>query len=381
MNRDPLSAMLIKKLSLNGTGDISLSNDDLTHPFLKKYIPDEKIRDLYQELIKSSFLQRLHGIDQSGPLHFFGNNPLPAYSRLVHSIGVAKIVQMQNGSPEEQLTALLHDASHTVGSHAGDYLFGKIDGRKAYQDEVHMSILEKSDIKEILNAHEIEIDVLNPDRAEYRRLEQPLPDLCADRIEYNLHTAVILKKITPEEARRILSNIQYDPIHERYGINLANIESAIKIGELSCDFTENLWGTPKNYVCNLTFAQLLKRGLELELYSLDDLHFKTDTDILNRIYSYQDATTTALLYKLNDIEKYFQSESRKRTLHHYGEKMHFYRPKFRGIDPWIYCDDYTARTTFLNPNYHIRYQKLKNSCENGFNIIDRLSDYRPFLPT
>ena len=153
---------------------------------------------LTRALLKSPAMERIKHIDQSGPLVYFGL--APEYRRYDHCVGVWDLVRRFGGSDQEQAAALLHDASHTVFSHVADHLFHGREKEHSYQDEIHLWFLEKMGIEKILKEHGIDdISILNPDNPDYRRLEQPSPGLCADRIEYLLHTGILFEKLTKEE--------------------------------------------------------------------------------------------------------------------------------------------------------------------------------------
>ncbi len=76
---------------------------------------------LLEEIFMSPAMIRLDGIDQSGPPAHFG--VVPTFSRRDHCNGVWALLKRANVSLEEQVTGLLHDASHTAFSHLADLLF------------------------------------------------------------------------------------------------------------------------------------------------------------------------------------------------------------------------------------------------------------------
>ena len=81
-----------------------------------------KIDDACIESIISSIpYQRLKGVNQYGISYF--NHVKDAYSRFDHCVGVYMLLKKANVSYFEQISGLLHDASHTAFSHFGDYFF------------------------------------------------------------------------------------------------------------------------------------------------------------------------------------------------------------------------------------------------------------------
>jgi HD superfamily phosphohydrolase len=84
------------------------------------------------ELIESPAFQRLKYIHQYGVAYYTTHSE--EYTRYDHSLGVFAILRAKNCSLEEQIAGLLHDVSHTTFSHAGDWIFGKENQEKDYQN-------------------------------------------------------------------------------------------------------------------------------------------------------------------------------------------------------------------------------------------------------
>ncbi len=86
-------------------------------PVYGPFLVDEVIADL----IATESVQRLARIHQAGAA--FIPFPRANSTRLEHSLGVVKVVQVLGGGIEEQVASLLHDISHGAFSHVIDYLF------------------------------------------------------------------------------------------------------------------------------------------------------------------------------------------------------------------------------------------------------------------
>jgi HD superfamily phosphohydrolase len=134
---------------------------------------------LVEEILYSKIMKRLKKINQSGVSSYFGFSP-DFFSRYSHSIGVFHLLKKVNASRKERIAGLLHDVSHTVFSHSGDYLFLKDHRKEGYQDSIHKWFLEKFCIGKILNKYDLNIDEILPENKDFTALEQPLPDMCAD---------------------------------------------------------------------------------------------------------------------------------------------------------------------------------------------------------
>lgn len=108
-------------------------------------------------------------------------NPVLNHTRFDHSVGVMLLVRRSGGSWREQLAGLLHDVSHTAFSHLIDYVLGKVG--EDYHEQRHADVLAQPAIQQALARHQFHYqDFLDLDQ--YLLLDQPLPNLAADRIDY-----------------------------------------------------------------------------------------------------------------------------------------------------------------------------------------------------
>ena len=154
------------------------------------------------DLLASKALQRLHHISQNG--YYTPFMPGPDFSRFEHSIGVMLLLDRFGASLEEQTAGLIHDVSHSAFSHCIDYVLADSGAQQDYQDRIHDTYVHKSDIPPILAHHALSLDAVLDD-TRHPLKEQPLPDLCADRIDYALRTAVHYREIKQHDAASFLS--------------------------------------------------------------------------------------------------------------------------------------------------------------------------------
>ena len=142
------------------------------------------------KLIKSPILKRLKGIGQNGAYDFHHTSP-GHFSRYEHSIGVMLLLRKFDASLEEQIAGLLHDVSHTAFSHVADFVFNS-QITADYQDKKMTQAFEIQGINKFLREYKINPKrILN--RKNFSLLEQELPNLCADRIDYTLQEPTLKK--------------------------------------------------------------------------------------------------------------------------------------------------------------------------------------------
>lgn len=310
--------------------------------------------DVIIELLESDGVQRMKAIDQSGIVRYF--NLTPPFSRYDHSIGVYYLTRLFSDSLNEQIAALLHDVSHTAFSHLGDMIFDHDETKHSdsYQDSIHYWYLNKSDIKPILQKHNLSIMDVMHKQSDFNALEQPLPDICIDRLEYNLHTGYIYNLITKEDIKTILSDIKFNG-DKWYFKSLA---VAKKFASLSLHFTENLWAADWNNGIYRMTAQAFKRALNLKILTFDDLHFSNDLTVLEKVQKHKDPIIESIFKKCAEHEKYISQGTV--TDHNFH-----IQPKFRGINPWIKVDSNYYRLTSLDHEFAKEYVRVKKKVRTG----------------
>ena len=134
-----------------------------------------------KELIQTKPIQRLKGVHQGGASYLV--NPEWNVTRYEHSVGTMLLVRNMGGSIEEQIVALLHDVSHTAFSHVVD--FALENKNEDYHEQIYVKVIEESEIPEVLHRHGFKKEILF-EMDPWTILEKPLPDLCADRVDYTL---------------------------------------------------------------------------------------------------------------------------------------------------------------------------------------------------
>lgn len=314
------------------------------------------------KVINSPIIQRLKHIDQSGPARYLGPK-LPSFTRYEHSIGVLALLRKFNLSFKEQIAGLLHDASHTVFSHVGDFIWAdNINdyAESSYQDSIHMKYLKDSGCEKTLKEIGLSLSDIDIDKNEYLALDQSLPDMCADRIQYNIHTGLLIGKISKSEAKDIIDSLGLK--NNKWFFN--NINAAKKFAELSLYFTQNFWGAKWNTSMNIHFANALKRALKLKILTSKDM-FSTDKSVVNKLIKNQDQ-----IIQLN-LQQCKQPVSRINGKKY--KKQQFY-PKFRGVDPLVIDrQGNLKRLSGIDIMFKNHYNEVKLWCKTGFEI-DILSE-------
>jgi len=226
------------------------------------------------EIINSPTLQRLKDIDQAG--YFEPHFPGTSYSRFEHSIGVCSLLKKYGAPIEEQIAGLIHDVSHSAFSHCIDYVLD-VGSEKEHnhQDNVFGDYVRKSEIPGIFKKYGFDLDYILDDK-NFPLKEKDLPDLCADRIDYSLRTALVFGEI--KTANYFLDNLEAKNGEWIF----KNFESAKKYAELFLKLNTYCYAGLTSAVMFRTVGDYLRYALSRGYISETDL-YTTDKIVLSKI--------------------------------------------------------------------------------------------------
>ena len=162
---------------------------------------------LLVDLYNSDAVQRLSHVFQGGITAFI--KPERRTTRLDHSRGVAALLRRLGADVYEQAAGLVHDVPHTALSHVVDFVF---PNREHDYHEVHRDqVIEASDLPKIVSGHGLDWHWLT-DTEHFSLLEQPLPRLCADRLDYFLRDGVVdVRTFGKADAEALLNHLRPFP--------------------------------------------------------------------------------------------------------------------------------------------------------------------------
>lgn len=308
-----------------------------------------------EELIASKAMQRIKYIDQSGPAAYL--NLCPKFSRYEHCLGVMVLLRQAGVSLVEQVAGLLHDVSHTGFSHLGDTLFYHVNGEKSYQDIIHLDFLKRMEVEKITEKYGIFLHQLDPDLEEYTALERPRPDLCADRIQYLIHTGVIFGAISKAEAKAIVNALAF----EEGAWVFHDAKCAKQFAQLGLHFTKFLYNSGWDCTVYNLFEQALRRALQLELLEEDDIRLGTDHDLLYILYTADDEYIQTRIKACWNVHESFEVVEA-------GQGHSDVKPKFFGVDPLVKVDNNVVRLTHHDASFKEDYESMKDWCAQPYGL-------------
>ncbi len=278
---------------------------------------DFEVDQVIEEIIMSKPIQRLKGIHQGGASYLV--NEKWNVTRYDHSVGVMLLIKKLGGSLKEQIAGLLHDVSHTAFSHVIDFVLENKE--EDYHEKIYDSVVKNSEIPTILAKYNLNYEDVLLDDTKWTLLEQPAPDLCADRVDYTLRDMYVYGHITIEEVKRFLENIM---IFEGK-MYLTNIEIAEWFVQTFYKEVIDFFMDPLNIYGYDILAKILKRSLEKNIVNFNDFLGKDD-DLIRKIKLSEDKEILNLFSKLHPNVR-VKEDKENYDLHR--------KNKLRMIDPSI----------------------------------------------
>ncbi|WP_158824888.1 HD domain-containing protein [Mucilaginibacter lacusdianchii] len=252
-----------------------------------------EVDGILEELVSSSPVQRLKGIHQGGAIFLVDSSQ--QHTRYEHSIGVLCLVRHFGGSVEEQIAALLHDVSHTAFSHVGDQVFNHPD--EDYHEHIFADVIERSEIPMILAKYGYDQVLKHFDQ--YTLLERPLPELCADRIDYTLRDLYHAGLIS-------LTEIQHFMLNLTVGSGCLTPADEASARWLSMQFkklNEAYLKKPEYLYANQRMAELIKTALSKGLLEPADMQMD-DEAVLAKLRSQGYSDELKAISKLDGFEQF-----------------------------------------------------------------------------
>jgi len=245
--------------------------------------------NIYQ-LISHPALQRLKRIWIStyGYLFELKRNS----TRYEHSMGVYLLLKHFNASIEEQIAGLIHDVSHTALSHVSTYAFlGKYEGEEFHELQ-HRRFFKESGLYDLVTQLGFDPEYISNEN-NFPLLENSLPDICADRLDYALRDGLHLQILSRQQVNKILQGLA---IHNSEFV-FANEESAFLYSFNFYLLNLLHYGSPAEAYFNNDFGDLVKYAVEAgvlleedwfsdDVYLLDKLKNSTDGKVLDWLGNY-----------------------------------------------------------------------------------------------
>ena len=285
------------------------------------------------DLLASPAFVRLKGVLQHGITGLLGvTSPITRYE---HTIGVMLLVRRLGGGLREQVAALLHDVSHTAFSHVIDHVFHD-QGTQSYHERQKEWWISRTELPGVLAGHDFDWHDFLDDEP-FQLLEQPLPRLCADRVDYFLRDGTGLNVITPAEVKSVL-----DHLVVRDGrMAMDDVATARLLGERFMAADDASWSNPHELVLYELAARAIRTALEQRVLTEEDL-WSTDAELWDRLRNSKDAEVSRWV-RLTEGKPNFVNDLETPTIR--------IRPKVRSIDPDVTTPDGMQPLSEIDADY------------------------------
>lgn len=266
------------------------------------------------DLIQAQPFQRLKNIHQGGASYLV--NPKWNVTRFEHSVGVMLLIKKLGGSIEEQIAGLLHDISHTAFSHVIDFVLD--NPAQDFHDQIFEKVIQSSEIPSVLKKNGFNTLSILPIE-KWSLLEQPLPSLCADRIDYTLRDLSTYNMISLEDACKFVDELRV--VDGK--ICLKTTEAAEWFVKAYYKEVIDFFLHPSNVYGYAVLTDILKIATAKQIIHLDDLLLDDETVWKKLI----DSKDHEVLQKMKDIGKEVINDERAYDIHQ--------KKKVRIIDPFV----------------------------------------------
>ncbi|MEW5955338.1 MAG: HD domain-containing protein [Candidatus Micrarchaeota archaeon] len=301
---------------------------------------------LLLELEASEPVQRLKKIGQKGWLKEFDPGWFTRYN---HSIGTMLLLKRLGAGLEEQAAGLVHDVAHLAFSHVADWVFGTNE-EESLQDKLHEKFVLQSEIPKILEKHGFDSKrFMNLEN--FRLLERPLPELCADRLDYGLrHMVHEGKAASARKCAAALKAIDGT-------IVFTDKHSALSFAEDFLWLQTTVWASNETVARYKLLSTAIKTALEEGTLAKEDM-FLDDESVLAKLRTSQNPRVLEPLAHLGKIRVVEDRDRPHVTM----------KKKFRYVDPAFLEGGKVCRLSENDSRFKKKLGELRKQNELGASI-------------
>ncbi|KAJ3317328.1 hypothetical protein HDV06_001704 [Boothiomyces sp. JEL0866] len=295
------------------------------------------------ELLSCPALKRLDSVLQYGVPSLI--DKCPPVTRLEHSVGAMLLVRKLGGSLEEQVSALLHDVSHTAFSHVIDHAFPG----KSYHEEHKMEYINTTNIRDILVKNGMDETVLEESR--FPLLEKDKPDICADRLDYGLRDILVFDILGMEDVQEIVSSLfaYPSPSDPSRRIVFKNYESAFKFANGFIRVDDEAYAGATNIGLYETAGKAIKLSFDGGYITTNDL-YKPDKEFFELLKAIPGKEIKELTSILHSAVEFQES----------NDYIVEYTCKPKTVDPEFF-DGKLSRVGLVNTEFDLKRRDYINS--------------------
>ncbi len=313
---------------------------------IKDKIWDKIVIDdnLAEKIIKDKDFQRLKDVSQFGIFkHCFLFDI--EFSRFEHSVGVYYLLKKFGAKRDECIAGLLHDISHGAFSHVLDLIFIN-DGNEEFADSILYEKISNSHIGKILKENGYNLDKIINNR-KHIILDQELPDIAADRIDYTLRDPL---GMNIQLAKKIISSLKIVKGEFVFDNSFVANLFAQQYYVLNNEFWSSAFWTVNHKI----LAQIIKHSIKKDYIRKEDLFSLDDHQITKIIEKKKDKEISRLIKKMKNLDYH------KIEIVGKGEECDYcWKKKNRFIDPKILIGRKVNKLSNINPEWKLKLEYFK----------------------
>jgi uncharacterized protein len=300
------------------------------------------------ELLQCAAIERLKGVHQAGASYLVSDGE--EFSRYEHCVGVMLLIRQWGGGLREQIAGLLHDVSHAPFSHVIDYALDV--GDEDYHEQWFERVVSRTDIPDILDQHHLSSASILAQRR-WLLLDQPAPDLCADRIDYTLREMFARQFITRSEIEQFLASVE---VYEDQIIT-TDVEAALWFTRIYSRLVCDVFMDPQKTFADYQLAGALRIALNGNILREQNLFFLEDEEVIQILHAANHPEIERYLAPLHLGMEVIEDEH-SFTVHA--------RTKTRLIDPLVLTwDEEIVRCSELEPAIKQIHQETIEKTSRG----------------
>lgn len=301
-------------------------------------------------IIELPTFERLKDISQAGvPTEY---NSLPSYSRYEHSIGVYILLNKLGASVEEQIAGLLHDIAHLVFSHVAEWVFAvNNEFSESSNEDLTDKFIDGTDIGDYLEANNINKETII-DFKKFPLLEQPMPLLCADRVDYAFRDGKYWN-VYSESPDELVANLKSHSGRMAF----QDRQYARRFADIFLTLQNDYWGGYDAVFRYYHFSELLKLLLKKGILTQNDF-FKGESSVLRKIKQCKEP----------DVIKYTEVLKEKDLTKYKGTYKQNIQKKFRYVDPQIVIADKLVSLSEIDEEFAEKVNEYRSANEKGIDI-------------
>lgn len=290
------------------------------------------------DLMASDAMLRIKGISQHGITAVIGITS--QFTRFDHSVGTMLLVGSLGATIDEQIAALLHDISHTAFSHVIDFVYDDHNGQ-GYHEKMKEEIVANSDIPEIMGRYGMDWrQFMDEDR--FPILEQPLPALCADRLDYFFRDLEFLNLGRPKDIQNAVASLTL--VQGRIAVN--NIAAARWLAYTFIEADRESWSSIREVGLYQVTAEAIKAARQAGIIGEKDL-WHSDKTLWEKLRSTDFPVVKDLVTMISPGTRFI-----------WNDDLPAFRveTKVRSIDPLVVIDKSALPLTALDSAFD-KYRK------------------------